>query len=140
MAMRGHIDWLALSVLAFASAHLGFSADAVGAGAIKPITRDGGRVAVSADGALIAFDRRQEVIYGGEGLNREAAAEALERLPHSWMGTDLRAAVREGMRTLDATPGRTRELYIVSDFQRLIMGLLTPKYYANSNIAVDYIL
>lgn len=66
---------------------------------------------------LILFDSGQERIYRGGGDER-AIGLFLDETPLSNGTTDLRQAVRAGLDALRESRRESRELYIVSDFQR----------------------
>lgn len=71
--------------------------------------------------AVVLFDTAAEVVYDGE---RDAGAilAALAGASVSWRGTDLGAAVAFGRSALDRSQRETRELYVLSDFQRSGLG------------------
>jgi hypothetical protein len=68
--------------------------------------------------AIILFDSAQEALYAAGRLEREGVAASLVTIAPSWGGTDMRAAIEEGRRVLSRSRRETRELYIISDFQR----------------------
>jgi len=66
---------------------------------------------------LILFDSGQEQIYRGGGDER-AVGLFLDEAALSYGTTDLRRAVRAGLDALRESRRESRELYVVSDFQR----------------------
>ncbi len=70
---------------------------------------------------VVLFDTAAEVAYDGE-LDPPAVLASLAGTAPSWRGTDLRAAVAFGRRALERSGRETRELYLLSDFQRTGLG------------------
>jgi hypothetical protein len=105
------------------------------------------------DVTLVAFDEMQEIVFEADGRGGEAAREALGEVEASWMETDLVAAVSKGIGILEGKQRRTKELFIISDFQEsslrgsgrraesVIRAFLVPvRAEAGPNIAVERIL
>jgi hypothetical protein len=76
--------------------------------------------------SLVLFDTTPEVRYEGE-FDRSVALDALKETKPSWSGTDLRSAVAFGRKILRESRRDTRELYVISDFQKTaIAGRTRP--------------
>ena len=75
---------------------------------------------------VILFDASRDVIYRGDG-NGKTAGLFLDEARLSYGTTDLRGAVRAGLDALRESGRESRELYILSDFQRssLAAGSMT---------------
>ncbi len=75
--------------------------------------------------ALLLFDESQETLYGSERFDRDVLLGSLGEIVPSWRGTDLREAVSAGRAFLRKSRHETKELFIISDFQRSGIGRRT---------------
>lgn len=71
---------------------------------------------------VIFFDERPATVLAGAAFDRAAALDALAEPVPSWRTTDLRGAVDAALEILGRSPLQARELFIVSDFQRGVLG------------------
>lgn len=76
--------------------------------------------------SVILFDDARETAYQGQRLETEGIIGSLRETEPSWSGTDLPQAVEAGRRRLGESRRETRELYVISDFQRSALKRSAP--------------
>ncbi len=67
---------------------------------------------------VILFDNTLEALYEGRQFEREAIVGSLRETEPAWSGTELMHAIDAGRAWLLGSRRVTKELYVISDFQR----------------------